>query len=174
MSFGTSPLLSAPDQPAPDLAATDAELATLTDMARGRNARTIAIGSGRTPHATDTVRRIAELWEDAGGQVIETVTWPETAASWLRPATRFAAARPDLWVMTGPTTGWAQMVSRLLWSTDWNPDHTLATAALCDLPTLRRVGMGLLDGLVGADADGTPWLVSSHALLHPLPGRDDR
>ena len=174
MSFGTSPLLTDPGRPAPDLAATNAELATLTAMARRRHARTIALGSGRTPHATDTVRRIAELWEGEGGQVIETLTWPETGASWFRPAARFAAARPDLWVMTGPTTGWAQMASRLLWSTAWTPEQTLATAAICDLPTLERVGMRLLDGLAGADADGNPWLVSSNALLHPLPGRGDR
>ena len=168
MNWGTSPLLTGPDRPAPDLPATDAELAALTDRARRRRASTIAIGSGRTPHATDAARRIAERWEHAGGKVIETVTWPESAASWLRSATRFAAARPDLWVMTGPATGWAQMAARLLWSTAWKPELTLATAALCDLPVLERVGLRLLDGLAGADADGHPWLVSANALLHPL------
>ena len=58
----------------------------------------------------------ARRWQATGGAIVCAVTWPESAASWLRQATRFAAGGPDLWVMAGPATGWAQMTRRLLWS----------------------------------------------------------
>ncbi|MFJ6727975.1 hypothetical protein ACIQPQ_24060 [Streptomyces sp. NPDC091281] len=165
----TSPLLTRPTPHAPDLTVSDAEVAALVRLARARRARTLAIGSGRTPHALDTTRRIASAWDRTGGITLTTVTWPETAASWLRPATRFCAAAPDLWVMTGPATGWAQMTRRLLWSTPWRPGHTLATAEIGDPRTLALVGPAHLDGLTGTTADGAPWHVTDDLLRHPAP-----
>jgi sugar phosphate isomerase/epimerase len=155
----TGPLLTAPPPHDADLAATDAELATIIELARNRGAQDIVIGSGRTPHAGATARAIEAAWDRVGGRTLDTITWPETAASWLRHASRFAASHPDLWVMVGPATGWAQMTRRLLWSTDWTPAHTLATAAIGDPRTLALVGLHNLDGLAGASADGTSWLV---------------
>jgi hypothetical protein len=67
----------------------------------------------------------ARRFQATGGIIICTVTWPESAASWLRQAARFAAADPDLWVMAGPATGWAQMTRRLLWSTPWRPQRLI-------------------------------------------------
>ncbi|MGW4792100.1 hypothetical protein ACWEPC_06760 [Nonomuraea sp. NPDC004297] len=154
-----SPLLMTPASDDADATVTDAEVAALVSMARDRRARSVVIGSGRTPGALATARLIAAAWERAGGDVLDTITWPETGASWLRFATRFAAADPDLWVMTGPATGWAQMTRRLLWSTAWRPARTLATAVVGDPRTLALVGPARLYGLAGASADGTTWHV---------------
>lgn len=162
----TSPLLKASVSYDADLTATDAEVATVIRIARDRRARDIAIGSGRTPHALATSRLIESAWDRTGGGTLDTITWPETGASWLRHASRFAAADPDLWVMVGPATGWAQMTRRLLWSTPWSPARTLATAAIGDPRTLALVGLTNLDGLTGANADGTSWLVAHDLLVH--------
>jgi len=89
--------------------ATDAELSRMTELALSRGARAIAIGSGRSLAATRAAAGFARRFQAAGGSVSCAVTWPESAASWLRHATRFAAADPDLWVMAGPATGWAQV-----------------------------------------------------------------
>ena len=94
--------------------ATDAELSRMTELALSRGARAIAIGRGNSPTAVRSAAGFAHHWEATGGIIICAVTWPESAASWLRQAMRFAAADPDLWVMAGPATGWAQMTRRLL------------------------------------------------------------
>ncbi|MGW7531028.1 hypothetical protein [Amycolatopsis sp. NPDC054798] len=160
----TSPLLTAPAAYDADLAVTGAEVAAIVRLARSRGARDLAIGSGRTANAVEAARLIESAWDRAGGRTLATVAWPETAASWLRPASRFAAAEPDLWVMTGPATGWAQMTRRLLWSTRWTPERTLATAGIGDPRTLALVGLVHLDGLAGATAAGDSWLVARESL----------
>lgn len=165
METMTSPLLRRPVTHDSDLTATDAEIAALLRQARGRGARDIAIGAGRTARSVETARAVESAWNRAGGRTLDTVTWPETAASWLRHASRFAAADPDLWLMTGPPTGWAQMTRRLLWSTRWRPDRTLATAGIGDPRTLALVGLAKLDGLAGTTADGASWRVRRGALM---------
>ncbi|MFJ1831420.1 hypothetical protein ACIO6T_42405 [Streptomyces sp. NPDC087532] len=162
----TSPLLKAAASYDADLTATDAEVATIIRIARDRRARNIVIGSGRTPHALATSRLIRSAWDRIGGGTLDVINWPETGASWLRHASRFAAANPDLWVMVGPATGWAQMTRRLLWSTPWSPARTLATAGIGDPRTLALVGLTNLDGLTGASADGASWLVAHDSLVH--------
>ncbi|MYU24804.1 hypothetical protein [Streptomyces sp. SID8352] len=164
----TSPLLKSPARHDADPAVTRAEVAALVRLALARRARTIAIGSGRTPRALETTRLIASAWERAGGIALATVTWPETAASWLRHASRFTDADPDLWMMTGPATGWAQMTRRLLWSTPWRPERTLATAAIGDPRTLALVGPVNLNGLAGTTAHGTTWRVEDDAFHYPV------
>ncbi len=152
--------------------ATDAELTRLTELALGRGARAIALGRGNSPAATTAITSFARCWEAAGGTIICVVTWPESAASWLRQATRFAAADPDLWVMAGPAAGWAQMTRRLLWSTPWRPEHTLAFAALGTPDVISLVGPHNLSGLTGATADGGTWQIRDGLLRlprHPLP-----
>lgn len=165
----TSPLLPTPTTPDTDRAPTRAEITTVIAPARARRARTLVIGSGRTPNALATARLIDAAWNGTGGITLATITWPETAASWLRQATRFVAPAPDLWVMTGPVTGWAQMTRRLRWSNPWPPTHTLATAALSDPRTLTLVGLPHLNGLTGAAADGTTWRVTNDALIPLTP-----
>jgi hypothetical protein len=144
--------------------ATDAELDRLTELALGRGARTVALGSGNSPAAARAMDGFARRWEAAGGTIIGTITWPETAASWLRQATRFAAADPDLWVMAGPATGWAQMTRRLLWSTPWRPERTLAFASLGTPDVISLVGAHNLPGLTGPTAAGSTWHVSDGLL----------
>jgi len=144
--------------------ATDAELTRMTELALGRGAQAIAVGRGNSPAATRAAASFARRWEGAGGTVIRTVTWPESAASWLRQATRFAAADPDLWVMAGPAAGWAQMTRRLLWSTPWRPERTLAFAAIGTMPVISLVGAHNLPGLTGATADGGTWHVTDGLL----------
>ena len=144
--------------------ATDAELSRMTELALTRGARVIAIGRGNSLAATRAAAGFARRWEATGGTIICTVTWPESAASWLRHARRFAAADPDLWVMAGPAAGWAQMTRRLLWSTPWRPERTIGFAAIGTAHVIGLVGAHNLPGLTGATADGSTWQVS-HGML---------
>ena len=141
--------------------ATAAELNRMAELALSRGARTIAIGTGRSPAAIRAAAGITSRWETAGGTVLCAVTWPEAAASWLRQAVRFAAADPDLWIMAGPAAGWAQMTRRLLWSTPWQPGRTIASAALGTEHAVALVGGHNVPGLAGATADGGTWQVSN-------------
>jgi hypothetical protein len=137
----------------------EAELDRMVELALGRQARTVAIGSGRSPAAVEAAADFARRWESSGGIALDTVTWPEEAASWLRQATRFDAANPDLWVMTGPPHGWAQMTRRLLWSTSWRPERTIAFAGIGAPLAIGLVGADNLPGLAGATATGGTWAV---------------
>jgi hypothetical protein len=148
----------------PESEATDAELTRMTELALGRGAQAIALGRGNSPAATRAAASFARRWEAAGGTVIRTVTWPESAASWLRQATRFAAADPDLWVMAGPAAGWAQMTRRLLWSTPWRPERTIAFATIGTAPVIALAGAHNLPGLTGPTAAGGTWRVSDGLL----------
>ncbi|MEU0335981.1 hypothetical protein [Streptomyces sp. NPDC006193] len=164
----SSPLLKRQANYDADLTATATEVAALARLARARRAHTIVIGSGRTAHALATSHLIASAFDRAGGTVLAAISWPETGASWLRHASRFADADPDLWVMAGPATGWAQMTRRLLWSTPWSPERTLATAAIGDPRTLALVGLTHLNGLAGTTDHGTSWLVEDDSLQHHI------
>jgi len=154
--------------PTTETEATDAELNRMTELALSRGAQAIAIGRGRFPVAARAASGFARRFQAAGGSVICAVTWPESAASWLRQATRFAAADPDLWVMAGPATGWAQMTRRLLWSTTWRPERTIAFAAIGTRHVTGLVGAHNLPGLSGATADGGTWQIS-HGIVRVTP-----
>jgi hypothetical protein len=154
--------------PTAETEATDAELSRMTELALSRGARAIAIGSGRSLPATRAATGFARRFQAAGGSVICTVTWPESAASWLRQATRFAGADPDLWVMAGPATGWAQMTRRLLWSTTWRPERTIAFAAIGNRHVTGLVDAHNLPGLSGATVDGGTWQIS-HGIVRVIP-----
>ena len=122
---------------------TDAELEALVKLIGP--ARHIVLGTATDPASRADGERIAEAW---GGLVLATVTWPETAASWLRQARRFAAPDPDVWVVSATPAGWAGMTGRLLRSTSWRPDRTVVTSKSADIR---------LPGIRGARADGTTW-----------------
>jgi hypothetical protein len=139
--------------------ATEAELDRMLQLALQSNARVVRIGHGRSPAAARAARAFACRWEAAGRIVLCAVTWPEEAASWLRQATRFTAANPDLWVMAGPAGGWAQMTRRLLWSTSWRPERTIAFAGIGTGRAIGLVGAVNLPGLTGATNDGGTWAV---------------
>jgi hypothetical protein len=138
--------------------ATEAELDRMVELALRRRATAVAIGSGRAASAV-AAAALAGRWEAMGGIVLDSVTWPEEAASWLRQAARFAAAEPDVWVMAGPPRGWAQMTRRLLWSTRWRPERTIASAGVGGPLAIGLVGACNLSGLAGATADGGTWTV---------------
>ncbi|MFD7155593.1 hypothetical protein ACFV9C_13390 [Kribbella sp. NPDC059898] len=133
-------------------------MAGLVGLARMRGARSIAIGSGRDPASVDAVRALADGWD---GEVVLELTWPETAASWMRQATRFAGADADLWIMFGPPLGWAQLTRRLLWSTPWDPARALLAAAVSDPRALDLVGRHNLTGIAGVTRAGQPWYVGA-------------
>ncbi|GGM62182.1 hypothetical protein ACFFX1_06295 [Dactylosporangium sucinum] len=158
-----SPLLRGSQGSRPRLApaATAAEVAAITALAWTRDATRLAIGSGRAADDVTTVHAIATRWEALGGEIVTTLTWPETAASWLRQATRFTAADPDLWIMTGSPVGWAQMARRLLWSTTWRPERTILAAALSERATLDLVGLVNLDGITGVTESGDAWRIEN-------------
>jgi hypothetical protein len=149
-----------------------AELSRMTELARSRGARSVAIGCGRSAAAAEAVTAFTRRWEASGGTVLTVVTWPEVAASWLRQATRFAAADPDLWIMAGTPRGWAQMTRRLLWSTPWQPGRTLAFAAVGTRRAIGLVGAHNLHGLAGATADGGTWTVCNGSIQAAPRDRD--
>jgi hypothetical protein len=152
-----------------ETAATEAELNRMAELARRRDARTVAVGRGRSALAAAAAAAFARRWEAEGRIVLDVVTWPEQAASWLRQATRFTAADPDLWVMAGPAGGWAQMTRRLLWSTPWQPGRTIAFAALGTPYAIGLVGAHNVPGLAGATADGRTWAVRDGQLQTAVP-----
>lgn len=139
--------------------ATEAELGRMLQLALERNARTVAIGRGRSPAAARAANGFARRWQASARTVLCVVTWPEDAASWLRQATRFAGANPDLWVMAGPVAGWAQLTRRLLWSTPWQPAATIVFAPIGTSHAVGLVGAVNLPGLTGATRDGGTWEV---------------
>ncbi|WIX99273.1 hypothetical protein QRX60_35210 [Amycolatopsis mongoliensis] len=122
---------------------TDAELEALVGLIG--QARHVVIGTAADPVSRADGERIAAAW---GGLVLATVTWPESAASWLRQARRFAAPEPDIWMVSATPAGWAGMTRRLRMSTSWSPGRTVVTAALANFR---------LPGVRGAWADGTTW-----------------
>ncbi|WIV55541.1 hypothetical protein [Amycolatopsis nalaikhensis] len=108
-------------------------------------ARHAVIGTATDPTSRADGARIAAAWD---GDVLATVTWPETAASWLRQARRFASPDPDVWVVCATPAGWTGMTHRLRQSTTWSPHRTIVTSALADFR---------LPGIRGTRPDGTTW-----------------
>lgn len=137
---------------------TGAELAALLRLIPG-TVREVAVGHGRERAHRDAAEAFVSAWEATGRDVTAVVDWPESAASWLRPARRFTAGAPDAWVVAGAPLGWAQMSRRLAHSTGWAADRTYAFASL-DSPHLAGLaGPGVLDGLRGVTADGGTWWI---------------
>lgn len=160
-----SPLIGAADlacygdglpAPAPHTAI---ELAALTDLLARSKPRieTVAVGHSRDAASRIAAQACAAAWTVRGGTVLTVVDWPETAASWMRPATRLTADTPDAWVVAAAPLGFAQLARRLRHSTAWDPARTFAFASLqvARLPALA--GPDTLHGLRGATADGGTW-----------------
>ncbi|MGW1771286.1 hypothetical protein [Streptomyces sp. NPDC002104] len=142
-----SPLLR-PDEAAayaalpPPAPHTEAELAALVTLVTRSGAKTVVIGHSRDSASADAASAFARAWRSSGGEVLDTVTWPEQAASWLRPAHRLTAPTPDAWVIAAAPLGWAQMTRRLLHSTNWTPSRTFtfpSPATLADTPATFAV-----------------------------------
>ncbi|WP_234332231.1 Ada metal-binding domain-containing protein [Streptomyces sp. NRRL S-87] len=140
---------------------TEAELAALLGLLTVPRSRisTVVVGHGRDPASAAAARAFATAWEARGGRILATVTWPESAASWLRAARRLTAEVPDAWVVAAAGVGFAQLARRLRHSTDWDPARTYAFGSLGDSRVPALAGPGVLHGLRGAAADGTTWQV---------------
>lgn len=173
-----SPLIRAaeaaghPDLP-PPAPHTGAELAALVALLTRPGFRTgiLSVGHGRDEASREAAHAVADAWTARGGRVLAVVSWPERAASWLRPATRLTTPMPDAWVMAAGLLGFAQLARRLRHSTGWDPARTFAFASLQDPRLPALAGPGVLDGLRGAGADGGTWYVDgSRVTTHPPAG----
>ncbi|MFF7468274.1 ABC transporter substrate-binding protein [Streptomyces sp. NPDC008092] len=138
---------------------TEAELAALIALLTGPKARieTVTIGHSRDDASRAAARAFARAWTARGGQVLTVVDWPETAASWLRPARRLTAETPDAWVIAAAVPGFAQLARRLRRSTGFDPARTVAFSSLHTPSLAALAGPGILSGLRGASADGGIW-----------------
>ena len=114
---------------------TEAELDRVVELALRRDASTVTIGHGRSAAATAAASAFAHRWEAQGRIVLDVVTWPEEAASWLRR------------------------------STSWEPGRTIAFAALGTERAVGLVGADNLPGLTGATAWGGTWAVRDGQLM---------
>lgn len=148
------------DLPCPDphtVPELDALLGLLVS-AKGR-VETVAIGHSRDTASRAAADAFAAAWQARDGRVLTRVDWPESAASWLRPARRLTAGEPDAWVMAAAPLGFTQLARRLRHSTDWDPARTVAFAALRDSRLPALTGPDTLHGLRGATAEGGTWAV---------------
>ncbi|THA70122.1 hypothetical protein E6P78_12010 [Streptomyces sp. A0958] len=138
---------------------TDAELASLLGLLTGPRQRTetAVIGHSRDDASRAAAQAFEDAWTAHGGRVLTVVNWPETAASWLRPARRLTAQTPDAWVFAASVLGFAQLARRLRTSTDFEPARAVAFASLSTSLLPALAGPGALSGLRGASADGGTW-----------------
>ncbi|GGV42471.1 hypothetical protein GCM10010277_31820 [Streptomyces longisporoflavus] len=167
--IGAADLAAHADLPAP-AAHTEAELASLIGLLTlpGARIETVAVGHSRDTASRAAAEAFADAWTARGGTVLATVSWPETAASWLRPAQRLTAELPDAWVLAAAPLGLAQLARRLRRSTDWDPARSYAFAGLQDSRMPALAGADVLHGLRGASADGGTWVVRHGRLIaHP-------
>ena len=163
---------------------TGAELATVTglvatvrgaaaggapDAAAGTAAGTVAVGHGRDAASLAAAEAFASAWEARGGTVGSVVSWPETAASWLRPARRLTAGEPDAWVVAAALPGFAQLARRLRRDTGWDPSRTVAFASLHDSRLPALTGSDVLHGLRGATSGGGSWEIRGGWLVGRTP-----
>jgi len=146
--------------PAP-VAPTGAEVTALVALLTRQRpgVETVAVGHGRDAASRSAAETFTAAWTSRGGTVLTVVDWPETAASWLRPATRLCAGGPDAWVMAAAPLGFVQLARRLSHSTGWDPARTVAFASLRDGRLPGLAGRDVLHGLRGASADGGTWEV---------------
>ncbi|ADD39903.1 ABC transporter substrate-binding protein [Stackebrandtia nassauensis] len=135
-----------------------AELAAVLRLLERMGANTIVLGSARDAASVATRAALAEAWTERGGEILDSVDWPESAASWLRQARRFAAPKPDAWVVAARPTGWAHMVGRLT-DTAWTADRTIVTAALRAPDVLASFDAASFAGLRGVTREGRTWRI---------------
>jgi hypothetical protein len=140
---------------------TEAELATvLRLLARLDRApvTTVAVGHSRDAASLAAAQAFIAAW-DRRGEISTVVSWPESAASWLRPATRLTTPGPDAWVFAAAPLGLAQLTRRLRHNTEWDPRRTVGFSSLAD-PRLPAVaGSDTLHGMIGATATGDVWAI---------------
>lgn len=129
----------------------------LIELAVDRGAVTAVVGHGRDATSTEIANAFSDAWSTGSREVLEVVSWPEAAASWLRQANRFAVQVPDIWVMTGEPPGISGMMRRLASSPRWSPARTMLIADELPEGAENLLDAGELDGLVGITATGRTW-----------------
>jgi methylated-DNA-[protein]-cysteine S-methyltransferase len=85
----------------------------------------ISLGHGRDAESTAWAQAFAARWLDAGGELDAIVSWPASAASWLRPARALTRDAPDAWVVADELATWTHVARRLRTSTTWDPARTI-------------------------------------------------
>jgi hypothetical protein len=146
----------------PPVAHTEHEIRRMIQLASARNARSVIIGHGADAESTAAAREFAECWILHGGIILDTVRWPDRGASWLGHARIFTAVEPDLWIMGGAPAGLAQMIRRLVWSTNWKPSRTIGFASATSTTMLQLADTHNLEGLIGATTEGGIWGIVHH------------
>jgi hypothetical protein len=153
-AFGEHPVAPAPH--------TNVELDAVLDLLSRRVGRTrvttVSVGHGRDTASRAAAQAFIDAWSRRG-EVITVESWPEVAASWLRPATRLTAQAPDAWVIASAPVGFAQLARRLRDSTTWRPDRTVGFACLNDSRLPALAGADVVDGMHGATVEGGTWVV---------------
>lgn len=139
----------------------EAELAAVLQLtAAPRPAAVLVnVGHARDPGSRARAAAFVAAWTARGGEIGAVVSWPATAASWLRPASRLVAGPPDGWVVADYPDGWRGIGPRLVATGRWRADRTVAFAGLGtpDLPL--AAGRCATDGLRGATGDGRSWSI---------------
>jgi hypothetical protein len=155
-------------EPAP---ADPAELATVLRLVRELAPGVVNLGHGRAPGSVARARAFERAWRERGGHLGIVVSWPATAASWLRPATRLARGA-DTWVVADDPAGWTGIGPRLAGTGAWWPARTVAFAGLCDPRLPLLAGPAPTDGLRGATRDGHVWRIAGGWLRTGTPDTD--
>lgn len=96
-----------------------AELSGVLTLVGGLEPRVVNVGHDRKPASLARAQAFLEVWCGSGGQVGAVVSWPQTAASWLRPAIRLADDA-DTWVVADVPHGWAGLGPRLAATALWD------------------------------------------------------
>ena len=100
--------------------------------------------------------------------MFDTIHWTGDAASWLREARNLIRFYPDLYVLGGAPAGLAQMIRRLVWSTNWTASSTIGLASAAAPIMHELADIQHLNGLTGATPDGGTWhIVNDELTLIP-------
>jgi hypothetical protein len=134
-------------------------------MLQQAGADSIAIGHGRHPAPVTAARARHAAWTTAGGGVLDSVDWPETAASWLRPARRLTAGAPDARVLADSIAGCAQVLRRLAQQANWTPARTVGFAGLAGDDLVALTAPISLAGMTGPTATGGTWRIGHHHVI---------
>ncbi|MGA1836405.1 hypothetical protein VD659_05670 [Herbiconiux sp. 11R-BC] len=148
------------------------EIDQMVRLALARGAETVTIGHGDDPNSAAAAKAFATAWRNQGGLVFDTIEWSDAAASWMREARNLIRFYPDMYVLGGAPAGLAQMIRRLVWSTNWAAASTIGFGSAAT-PTMHQLaGIQYLDGLTGATAAGGTWRIQGAELTQIDPGRD--
>ncbi|MGH3908076.1 MAG: hypothetical protein ACRDTE_28435 [Pseudonocardiaceae bacterium] len=147
---------------------THAELAGVVRLVIEHQSVLVNVGYGREARSVACANAFIDVWQAGGGEIGAIVSWPVAAASWLRPACRFAAGAPDAWVVADCAAGWAGFGPRLAAAGAWRARRTVAFSDLADPVLPELAGVEATDGIRGAAVDGSLWAFIQGSLVAPV------